>query len=298
MKVLLTGGNGFMGSWVVKRLLERGISVRVFATRTDRSPLRAIMGSRAEEPEWFVGDVGRIADVERASEGCEAIIHIAALLGPACAADPVRCMAVNLGGTLNVFEVAKRLRIERVIYTSSAAVFGPTDGKHPYPRSHYAAFKLAEEGCARSYELTDRLPSIGFRPFVVYGPGRERGMSAGPSFACRAAARGEPFTVPFTGRTNFVYVDDVASAYEQALLSKPTKAAVYNLAGDVASVEDFIGQIRKRVPSARIDCSGEPLPITPDLTPDERDLFLPGIQRTPLEDGIAKTIEFYSQLRQ
>lgn len=282
-----------MGSWVARRLLARGLSVRVFATREDRSPLEAIMGSGARNAEWYVGDVSNIAHVEEAARGCDAIIHIAAMLGPASAADPLRCMAVNLGGTLNMFEVAKRLGIGRLIYTSSAAVFGPVDGAHPFPSSHYGAFKLAEEGSARAYFEADGLPSIGFRPFVVYGPGREKGLSAGPSFACRAAARGEPYVMPFTGRTNFVYVDDCASAYEEALFVQPTKAEIFNLAGDAVTVDDFLDAVRRAEPSAQLRAEGAPLPFAPDLAPDGREMLLPNIQRTALTDGVAATVDYY-----
>ncbi|MGE0774528.1 MAG: NAD-dependent epimerase/dehydratase family protein [Sphingomonadaceae bacterium] len=293
MRILLTGGNGFMGSWVARRLIGRGLTVRVFATREDRSPLEAIMGAGAGKAEWYVGDVSNTAHVEEAARGCDAIIHIAAMLGPASAADPLRCMAVNLGGTLNMFEVAKRQGIGRVIYTSSAAVFGPVDGAHPHPSSHYGAFKLAEEGSARAYFDADGLPSIGLRPFVVYGPGREKGLSAGPSFACRAAALGESYVMPFSGRTNFVYVDDCASAYEEALFADPRKAEIFNLAGDATTVEHFLNEVRRIVPDARLGAEGAALPFAPDLAPDGRDALLPNVQRTSLADGIAATIDYY-----
>jgi len=293
MKVLLTGGNGFVGSWVAKRLIRRGIDLRLFDIEEDLSTLRAIAGRDADATEWRTGDISNRADVERAVQGCDAIIHTAAMLTPACAADPLRGMAVNLGGTLNIFEAAKRAGIGHVIYTSSASVFGPDDPKHPCPQNHYGAFKLAEEGCARAYALESGLFSIGFRPFVVYGPGRKKGLSAGPSFACRAAARGERYAIPFTGRTAFVYVDDVASAYEEALFATPQTAQVFNLAGETAAVDRFIEDIRKIVPSAQISAEGEPLPIAPELEPDALYDVLPKVQRTALRDGVAATIAFY-----
>jgi len=293
MRVLLTGANGFIGSWVAKRLLARGVPLRIFATKADRGPLTAIAGEAAAMAAWFVGDVSRREDMENAARGCDAIIHIAAMLGPACAADPRRCLAVNLGGTLNVFEVAKQQGIRRVIYTTSAAVFGPTDGANPCPQIHYGAFKLAEEGCARAYWLADALPSIGFRPFVVYGPGRKHGLSAGPSLACRAAALGERYIIPFTGRTNFVYVDDVASAYEEALFASPNGAEVYNLAGDAVRVADFIAEINRILPGADIGEEGRPIPITAELAPDGLATRLPNVQRTALSEGIAATLRYY-----
>lgn len=245
--------------------------------------------------DWFVGDVGNIDDVTSAARDCDAIVHIAAMLGPACAEDPIRCMAVNLGGTLNMFEVARDLGIRKLIYTTSAAVFGPSDGEHPRPSTHYGAMKLAEEGCARAYYETAGIASIGFRPFVVYGPGREKGLSAGPSFACRAAARGEPYVMPFSGQTNFIYVEDCAAAYEQALFIEPDKAEMFNLTGQTETVENFLEEVRSQVPTADLQVSGTPLPFAADLAPDGFDTFFPGLQPTSLSDGIASTISFYRE---
>src|SRR5258706_3102744 len=98
-----------------------------------------------------------------------------------------------------------------------ACEFDPIDGRTPFPLTHYGDFKLAGEGCARAFWEDDRMPSIGFRPLVVYGPGREVGLTAGPSLACRAAARGEPYVIPFTGETDLLYVDDMAACFEIAV---------------------------------------------------------------------------------
>ena len=118
----------------------------------------------------------------------------------------------------NVFEAALSHGIKRIVYTSSAGVYGPDDGMTPYPTTHYGAFKLACEGSARAYWSDHGLASVGFRPFIVYGPGRETGLTAGPTLACRAAARGERYRIPYVGSAGLVYVDDVAHAYKLALL--------------------------------------------------------------------------------
>ena len=114
---------------------------------------------------------------------------------------------------------------------SSAGVFGPTDGDVPFPTTLYGAFKLAGEGCARAFWEDHRIPSVGFRPLVVYGPGRELGLTAGPTLACRAAARGEAYVIPFSGATDFIYVDDVAAAFVAPVQRALSGAAVHNLLG-------------------------------------------------------------------
>ena len=211
----------------------------------------------ADEVDWRTGDVTDGAAVSDAAIGCDAVIALAGLLTPACRADPILGARVNLIGTLNVFEAALRHRIGRVIYTSSAGVYGRDDAESPRPMTHYGAFKLACEGSARAYFADHGLASIGFRPFIVYGPGRETGVSAGPSLACRAAARGEPYVIPFSGRAGLVYVEDVAAAYDLALLAQPNGAQVFNLVGAQASSEDVVAAIRLIIPDARLASTGQ-----------------------------------------
>jgi UDP-glucose 4-epimerase len=137
--------------------------------------------------------------------------------------------------------------------------------------------------------------SIGFRPFVVYGAGREDGASAGVSLACRAAARGEAYTIPFTGRTGMIHVDDVVDAYWAALTRVVEGAHVFNLCGDTRSVDELIGEIEKQVPGARLDASGAPLQIVADLPADNINDVLPGLSVTPLAEGVARTLQYFKE---
>jgi len=294
MRVLLTGGSGFIGAWIIRRLTRRGVAVRVFDISGNRSTVAEIAGADvARDLDWVVGDIRITDEVKRAAEGCDRVIHLAGVLTPACKANPVRGAEINLIGTLNVFEAAREHGFPSVVYASSAGVFGPDDARHPAPTTLYGAFKLAGEGCARAYWADIRLPSIGFRPLVVYGPGRETGLSAGPSLACRAAARGEPYVHPFTGRSGLVYVDDCAAMFEQALAAPVAGALVYNLIGDVVAVDDVLSEIRRNVPDARLRAEGPPLPIAPGIVEAGLDELLPGRQRTSLAQGIKATIDHY-----
>ena len=192
MTVLITGGGGFLGAWIIRRLAARGIDLRVFDRRDDRGIVRAIAGGVADRLDWRTGDVASLADVSAAADGCDFAIHLAALLTPACAENPILGAQVNLIGTLNVFEAAKARGMRGIAYASSAGVFGPDDGAIPHPTTHYGAFKLACEGSGRAYWQDAGLSSVGFRPAIVYGPGRETGLTAGPSLACREAVAGRP----------------------------------------------------------------------------------------------------------
>jgi nucleoside-diphosphate-sugar epimerase len=279
----------------MRRLLARELNVRAFDVREDRRLLRALARQRAASAEWQTGDISSASDVARAMHGCDAVIHLAGVLTPACAADPVRGAQINLIGTLNVFEAARAAGLKSVLYASSAGVFGPDDGVTPFPQTHYGAFKLACEGSARAYWHDHGIASVGFRPLVVYGAGRESGSSAGPSLACRAAARNTPYTIRFTGSTGLVFAEDVA-AYEAALLRDLRGAHAFTLAGEIASVETVIAQIESIAPGARIDAAGAPLPITTSFPADpELARLLPGLQQTSLEDGLRQTVAFYQE---
>jgi UDP-glucose 4-epimerase len=294
MRVLVTGGSGFLAAWVMRRLLDRGLSVRAFDLRAGSPLLKALAPERAAAVQWTRGDIADAGDVTRALHGCDAVIHLAGVLTPACARDPVRGAQINLIGTLNVFEAARAAGLKSVLYASSAGVFGPDDGNVPFPQTLYGAFKLACEGAARAYWHDHGISSVGFRPLVVYGAGRETGSSAGPSLACRAAARGEPYTIPFTGSTGLVFADDVAAAYEAALLKAPRGAHAFTLAGDIVPVDDVIKKIGAIVPGARLDAMGAALPIATSFPVDHAlAQCLPGLPRTPLEEGLRQTVAFY-----
>jgi len=294
LHVLISGGGGFLGAWIVRRLAPSGADIRILDTNDDRSRIAWIAGdSAAAGLEWMVGDVSDFVSVEGALRGCDAVIHLAGLLTPACRENPIRGALVNVIGTLNVFEAAKASGISRVVYTSSGGVFGPDSGDPPFPFTHYGAFKLANEGNARTYWVEHRIASIGFRPFVVYGPGRDSGLTSGITEACRAAARGEEYVIPLSGAMGLVYVDDVAAAYEAAIMTQFEGAHTLNLTGTVATVKEVISSIRRVVPDARITCDGPAMPISPNA-PNEfvNDLLSIGRERT-LDEGIAETIEFY-----
>jgi len=293
MRILITGGSGFIGLWLIESLLAKGADVRVLDLKTDSPLVAEVLGDAAGKVDWRSGDVSAGAAVQAAAEGCDVLVHLAAVLTPACQADPIRGAEINLIGTLNVFEAARRHGIKSVVYMSSAGVFGPDDGTTPRPTTHYGAFKLAMEGCARAYWADHGIASAGFRPLVVYGPGREIGMTAGPSLACRAAARGEAYVIPFGGESDFVHVGDVVAAYLAAIEKPLTDARAYTLVGECCSADAFAAEVCRAVPGARIAAKGPTLPIAAHLDPGAlRDDF-PTVPRTSVRDGIAATVAYY-----
>lgn len=292
-RILITGGGGFLGGWIVKALSAGGHAVRIFDRSGDRRVIREIAGPQADAAEWLAGDVTDGPAVEAALRGCDAVIHLAALLTPACKGDPVLGAQVNLIGTLNVFEAARAAGIRRVVYASSAAVFGPDDGATPLPVTHYGVFKLACEGCARAYWLDHGIASIGFRPTIVYGPGRESGLTAGPTLACREAVAGRPYMIGYSGVQDLVFVGDVAAAFTAAATTPFEGAHAFSLGGGSADVGEVVAAIVAQVPEARIEIAGPAVPMASTISETPFAGLLGPLPRTPLRDGIAQTVAHY-----
>jgi nucleoside-diphosphate-sugar epimerase len=289
MKVLITGG-GFIGCALARELITAGHTVRILDVQGPTAATGLLDAIRDGVADWRQGDVGRCEDVQAALDGCSHVVHLAALLTPACQAEPLRGAQVNLIGTLNVFEAARRAGVPHVVYASSAGVYGPHSAAYPEPATLYGTWKLAGEGIARAYLADNGITSVGLRPFVVYGAGRESGLSSGPSLACRAAARDQPYDIPFSGRAGLVHVDDVVHAFAAALLPRRAGAFVFDLPGVVVAMEEVAAEIARQVPGARIGVKGPPLPIAPDITPPDFDDVLGPLPTTTLAAGIAATL--------
>jgi UDP-glucose 4-epimerase len=294
MRVLITGGLGFIGAWTARALLAQGHAVRLFDVHAERTLFDAIAGEHAaQRVELRVGDITDPAAVDAAVQGCEGIVHLAAVLIPTARRDPLLGARVNVLGTLHVFQAAKRAGVRGIAYASSAAVFGPDDGLVPMPRTHYGAFKLCNEGNARAYWDDAGIASVGLRPSTVYGPGRETGVTADPTLAMRAAAEGRPYTIRFTGATGMDYVGDVAAIFARAATQTPPGAHAFSLQGQLAHVDEVVAAIRAEVPSADVRAEGPALMFAAQV--DEAPLhgLFPGLERTPLGHGTRETIAFY-----
>jgi UDP-glucose 4-epimerase len=293
MRVLVTGGLGFIGAWTARVLLEGGHAVRTFDVHGERALFDAITGERGARVEHRTGDITDPASVDAAVAGCEAVVHLAAVLIPTARKDPLLGARINVMGTLHVFEAAKRAGVRGIAYASSAAVFGPDDGVHPEPRTHYGAYKLCNEGCARAYWDDAGIRSVGLRPSTVYGPGREIGVTADPTLAMRAAAEGRPYTIRFTGATGMDYVEDVATIFARAATETPDGAHAFSLQGQLARIDEVVAAIRAEVPDANVRAEGPELMFAAELDEKPLHMLFPGVERTALQSGTKATIAFY-----
>ena len=312
MSILVTGAFGCIGAWVVRRLLADGERPVVFDLGDDPWRLRMIVGPDVAERITVVrGDIAdgaALAAVVR-DHGVRTIIHLAAWQVPLCRQDPPNGALVNVVGTANVFEAARAGgRVERVVYASSAAVFGPPalypagpipDDAPPHPATHYGVYKVANEETARVYWAEHRIPSIGFRPLSVYGPGRDVGLTADPTLAMKAAALGRTFKIRWGGRTDLIFTEDVARAFLAAARAPLDGARVYNLHGQSAAIADVVRLIGRAWPRAQnlISHAEEPIPF-PDALDDTRyQRELGPAPRTSLEEGVRQTLDEFARLQ-
>lgn len=308
-RFLITGALGCIGAWVVRNLIREGVPTAIFDLSSDLRRLRLIM-SEEEIAQITVlsGDIRELEAVEHAMSASDAthVIHLAALQIPFCKADPVLGAQVNVVGTVNVFEAAKRRGLHRVVYASSAAVYGiseeypegPVAHDAPLrPRTLYGVYKQANEGTARVYWVEDGISSIGLRPYVVYGPGRDQGLTSCPTTAMLAAAIGLQYTVPFGGRFDIQFADDVARAFIHAARAPFEGTEVFNLHGSVVDVGEIIATIGAVAPEAQgtLSFTGAPLSFPAEM--DETPLIstLGPLPHTSLADGVHTTIETFRQ---
>ena len=313
---VVTGALGCIGSWVVKQLSERGDTVTVFDTGGDARRIHDVTDATALARVRFVtGDVTDFAAVKSALQqsGARKLIHLAGLQVPFCRADPARGARVNVLGSIHLFQASLELGLERVVYASSAAVYGPDpdasddnaaarapDEDAPcVPTTHYGVYKRANEGNALIYWEDSGLSSVGLRPLTVYGVGRDQGLTSGPTSAMKAAVLGRPFTIGFSGATDFNYVADTAAAFIACADEAPEGAHVFNLHGDTAPVSRVVEIIRKEAPQAReIAIDGPELPIPPALDGDALRAAIPSLPHTPLEAGIRETMARFRALHE
>ncbi len=288
-RFLVTGAFGCIGSWAVRRLVAEGVEVWAYDLATHPHRLHLVMTEDQLRGVHIVhGDITAADEFERAvvDNGITHVIHLAALQIPFVKADPIQGARVNVVGTTIVFETARRHpdRVRGLSYASSAGVYGAAEAYPTGPLAHdaqllppslYGVFKQAAD--------------------VVYGPGRDQGMTSTPTKAMLAAALERPYRISYGGSVVFQHADDAAAAFIAAARADGVGAPVYNLGGTFASMEKVVAAIEAAVPTmrGRITFEPAPLPLPADIDAGEFHRFLPAVTWRPLEQGVAETIEHF-----
>jgi nucleoside-diphosphate-sugar epimerase len=203
---------------------------------------------------------------------------------------------VNVVGTVNVFEAARKLGIRRLAYASSIAAYGAMDEGHGAMHTLYGAYKHCDEQIALVYSGDWGVHSVGIRPGVVYGVGRDQGLTSKTTVAILAAAAGKPYDVPFSGGVSWLYTGEVASAFIRAVAKERTGAPVFNMNGVHAPVEEGLAILSKLAPQAKITSSGQALAFPMHLPDEPLRAFLGDYGSASLAEGIRETYDAFRSL--
>lgn len=311
MKVLITGGAGFIGSNLARIMAtsDAALGVRVFDDLSTGS-LENLTGL---DLDFVQGTLLDYRAVEAAAKGVDSIVHLGAIPSvPRSIANPRASHEANTTGTLNVLEAARANGVQHVVVASSSSVYGSnpklpkSEDDYTRPMSPYAVSKLATEGYALAYQSSYAIKTLAFRFFNVYGPGQ----SADHAYAAviprfiESALDGRPLEVHGDGTQSrdFTFVDTVCNVISRAVAQGLSRPFPVNLAFNtntsllelIEGLESALGHALERKHVA---------PRASDVKASQADAssvteLFPGVQPVPLHDGLAATVAWFRRKRE
>ena len=308
---MITGSMGCIGAWVLRNLVAEGVSVVATDLATDPVRPRLLLSEEELAQVKFTSlDVTNLNDVQAMvkNEGITHIIHLAGLQVPFCKANPSVGAQVNVVGTVNIFEAARKFQdqVKGLAYASSLAVLGPSDiyPEKPvkdsaplHPETLYGVYKQANEHTARIYWQDWGIGSVGLRPYIVYGVARDQGMTSDIAKAILAAAAEQPYHINFGGSVALQYADDVAKMFIECARASYQGAAACNLRNDVVAIADFVEKMQGIAPNIELTYNADTiLPFPADLDDSGLQAILGQVPHTSIEAAIEETLSLFKSL--
>ncbi|MCI4371249.1 MAG: NAD-dependent epimerase/dehydratase family protein [Thermoplasmata archaeon] len=303
-RILVTGGAGFIGSHLVERLAQRNSVSVLDDLSTGSLQNLAHVGGQTRLTRASILDT---ETATKAMEGHEVVYHLAAKTSvPESVAKPEEYWRSNVEGTLNVLKAAVDAGVRRVVFASSAAIYGESEvnpkleSMRPAPASPYATTKMVGEFACQEISSLKGLETVVVRIFNVYGPRQEPTApyaGAIAKFSWAIAAK-QPLTVYGDGEQtrDFIYVGDLAEALELAG-ERPVAGDTFNLGSGEATSVNQVVQILSEITATPIRSTRKherPGDVRHSLAAiDKAEKGLAFHPRTPLRDGLKKTLEFY-----
>ena len=315
-RILVTGGFGCIGVQVVKWLLSNTDATVIVGAREvtaermnrlfDASPSSQLTCVHLD-----VRDLRQIEEVLQANE-ITRIVHLAALQTPDCNANRDLGLQINLAGTQNLIEAVKKCRpsLRRFVFASSVAVYGPRRSypgtkvpmlAEPAPVNVYGAWKLAGEQITRFLFQETGIPSLSIRPGVLFGPGRDAGLTAAPTTAMKHVASRKAYEISFKSRQDYLYSPDVGAAFGNALMAPFSAYGVFTLPSHTVDTRQFVETLHQAAVELgchedfQISIGDAEVPFICDL---EFEPFLnafPSTPHTPLLTAIKESLIFFRQ---
>jgi dTDP-glucose 4,6-dehydratase len=311
MKILISGGCGFIGSHLVEKVLSTGYDVRVFGLTCPLENVKHLV--KENKIEFVRGDITDPAVCRKVVRGCDVISHLAALASvDQSIHDPKPFWEVNVKGTFNLLYAAREERVQRFHLHSTCQMLGHIKSPHKadenwpvyMPMSPYAASKLAAEAYCRSYYLTYDYPIVITRGFNVFGPRQKAGRVGAviPNIFARVL-NDKPPVITGEGEQSrdYTYVEDIAEGISRCLTSDKVVGGTINLCSG-------IGQKVRDIAHMIIDCCAKSNELKPQYVSPKPGEIMRSVgdnskakkllnwePKVTFEDGIRRTADFFCQ---
>ncbi len=323
--IFITGGTGCIGTVTISKLLQsEEVGKIVVASRSGGlETLKLWLGDELDTRLEFV--ILDVADYETISELLTVvnpthIIHLGAYQSPDCSKAHIRGMEINTGGTMALFDAAEQLpKLKRFVFASSAAVYGM---RSMYPEStineeaplappnHYGIWKLAGEHLARLFYDNTKVPTVCLRINTTYGKGRDKGKTSAPTNALKAIAMGSiageiiPFEMPYNGRENYHFVEDVGAHFAACTLQDFKGYEVFNIKGKTIAIEEFLSIAKEQANYLGVGeyaefsiADGAPSNLfAHDLNHEKIERTFNGLPLTSIAEGVRISLEEFRKL--
>ena len=323
--ILVTGGTGCIGATAIHQLLREHSDIERIEIISRAAAPHLLQLWQGKDIDSRVGfHSGTVADREFIQHVMQTvqpdrIVHLGALQSPACAADPDLGLEINLRGTLHLLELIKATlpNLQRFVFASSAAVYGPRafysndtipESVPLSPPNLYGVWKEASEHLTRLFHDETQIPTVCLRLNTTYGPGRDQGLTSAVTTAMKQIAAGpaagtsQPFVMPYQGRENYHYVEDVGLHFARCTMAEFSGYAALNIKGETIEVADFLQHIRAVADGmglgafCDLSIADDAVPnlFVSDLDHSAMERTFPGISPTSIPDGIRKSLEFFT----
>lgn len=314
--VLITGGYGCIGAETTKWFLDNTDASVVICSRSvsDARTQRVFHGHATDRITALPVDISQPDQIAEVFDrrAVSHVVHLAALQTPDCNANRDLGLQVNLAGTQHLLEVMKEFRqqIQRFVFASSIAVYGPRSQYPPgvvpssataAPAGPYGVWKLAGEHLSRLFHQETSVPTICLRPAVLYGPGRDIGLTSSPTTAMKYVIHGLPYEIPFRTRQDYQFAPDVGAATAISAWEPFDDFGVFTMPSHTMTSKEIVEVIQRvasqmqKVPTPNLSVGNEDVPFICDLDCVDFLERFPMSPHTSIEEGVRRTLEEFAR---